>query len=111
MRPTGSATIAVLVAALSFQLAWSAEPNAQRVGQSLRYAQRGLKTLDRGNTVKALEDFQKAIELVPSLPEAHIGLGHLAMREERFEDALREYSLAREGFGAMSKFIEKAEND
>jgi Flp pilus assembly protein TadD len=68
------------------------------------YAQRGLSALHKGNIARAREDFVRAVAKMPNLPDAHAGLGHLAMREKRFEDALREYRLAETGSIEMISF-------
>lgn len=65
--------------------------------QAMGFAQRGLSALQKGNTARAREDFLRAVSKISNLPDAHAGLGHLAMREKRFEDALREYRLAETG--------------
>jgi Tfp pilus assembly protein PilF len=79
--------------------------------QAMGYAQRGLSALQKGNTARAREDFVRAVAKVPALPDAHAGLGHLAMRERRFEDALREYRLAETGSMEMISFRVLLETD
>ncbi len=69
--------------------------------QAMAYAQRGLGALQKGNVSRAKEDFDRAVAKIPNLPDAHTGFGHLAMREQRFEDALREYRLAESGSREM----------
>lgn len=69
---------------------------------AMAYAHRGLSALQKGNVARAREDFDRALAKLPGLPDAHTGLGHLAMRERRFEDALREYRLAEEGWRSMT---------
>ena len=72
--------------------------------QAMGYAQRGLSALQKGNVARAREDLMRAVSKIPNLPDAHAGLGHLAMREKRFEDALREYRLAETGSKEMVSF-------
>jgi tetratricopeptide (TPR) repeat protein len=72
--------------------------------QAIGFAQRGLSALQKGNVARAREDLERAVSKIPSLPDAHAGLGHLAMREKRFEDALREYRLAETGSKDMISF-------
>jgi len=72
--------------------------------QAMGYAQRGLSALQKGNVARAREDFVHAVAKIPNLPDAHAGLGHLAMREKRFDDALREYRLAETGSKEMISF-------
>jgi tetratricopeptide (TPR) repeat protein len=70
--------------------------------QAMSFAQRGLSALQKGNVARAQEDFVRAVAKIPDLPDAHTGFGHLAMRDRRFEDALREYRLAEEGWKSMA---------
>jgi tetratricopeptide (TPR) repeat protein len=65
--------------------------------QAMGFAQRGLSALQKGNVARARDDLTRAVSKIPNLPDARTGLGHLAMREKRFEDALREYRLAETG--------------
>src|SRR5262249_512991 len=65
----------------------------------------------KGNTARAREDFEKAIVKFPALPEAHIGLGHLAMRERRFEDALQEYRRAKDCHRELSGLVLELSTD
>jgi tetratricopeptide (TPR) repeat protein len=92
------AKVAVAVLLLSALAAVAASDVEERdLRQAMGYAQRGLSSLGKGNTARAREDFERAVSKVPNLPDAHTGFGHIAMRERRFEDALREYRLAEAG--------------
>jgi tetratricopeptide (TPR) repeat protein len=48
---------------------------------------------------------------MPNLPDAHVGLGHLAMRERRFEDALSEYRQADTGAKELGSLLQTLETD
>jgi len=87
---------AMLIAAAAAPAAAS-EADARAYRQALIYAQRGMAALEKGNARRAEQEFRDAIEKSPQLPEAHLGLGHIAMSEKRFEDALREYRFAEDG--------------
>ena len=78
---------------------------------AMAYAQRGLSALQKGNVARAREDFDRALAKLPGLPDAHTGLGHLAMRERRFDDALREYRLAEEGWRTMTSLRLRLETE
>ena len=75
---------------------FASETTERELRQAMGYSQRGLRTLEKGNAARAAEDFKRALELVPELPDAHAGLGHVAMRERRFDDALTAYRRAQE---------------
>lgn len=59
----------------------------------------GAQALQAGNTMKAEKYFTKALAAFPLLPEAHLGMGQIAMREKRFTDALAEFEKARDCYG------------
>jgi tetratricopeptide (TPR) repeat protein len=67
-----------------------------------KHVERGFKALESDDLDRARTYFGKALKLVPSLPDAHLGMGHLAMRDGRFEDALAEYQAAREGHAELA---------
>ena len=90
----------VVLGALAANAARDVEERDLRMAMS--YAHRGLSALQKGNIARAREDFDRALAKLPGFPDAHTGLGHLAMRERRFEDALREYRSAEEGWRSMS---------
>jgi tetratricopeptide (TPR) repeat protein len=79
--------------------------NERALRQAIGYAQRGAASLQKGNVASALKDFNLSLEKEPRLPEAHLGLGHVAMREKRFEDALREYRLAQQGHREIASLV------
>jgi tetratricopeptide (TPR) repeat protein len=86
----------VLLAAVT--TASASEAGERQLRQAMGYAQRGTRSLEKGNTARAAEDFKRAVALVPELPDAHAGLGHVAMQERRFEDALAAFRRAQEAY-------------
>lgn len=96
----------VLAGAMSLAAAPSfakiAIPDVQRASGYCKSAERAMRA---GNLKKAQASLDKAIEVMPNFPGAHMGLGHMALMERRFEDALREYQEARDDYalfqGAM----------
>jgi tetratricopeptide (TPR) repeat protein len=82
-------------------LALAAEPTARQIEQAYRLTLKAQRTLGTGNVEKARTQLEKALALAPDLPECHVGLGHLAMQERRFEDALASYEEALEGYENM----------
>jgi tetratricopeptide (TPR) repeat protein len=73
------------------------------IDKASRYSQRGFRALDSGNVTKAKTQFENALKLVPGFPDAHIGLGHVATSEQRFEDALWEYRAALDGHAQLAE--------
>jgi len=78
--------------------------------RAIAEANRGESALEKGNLKKAKESFQRALAAVPSLPNGHLGLGQIAMRERRFEDALSEFRAAEVGFRDMSSLTNQLES-
>lgn len=78
-----------------------AESTSRQIEQAYRLTLKAQKTLGTGNVEKARTQLEKALALAPDLPECHVGMGHLAMQERRFEDALAAYRRALAGYESM----------
>lgn len=105
-----------LAAAVALAVAVSAavavsEKQERDLRDAMAYARSGRAALEKGNVVKAREAFDKALAKMPGLPDGHVGLGHLAMRERRFGDALREYRAAEAAYRTMASLLLEMEND
>src|SRR5262245_1348908 len=87
----------VLLAATALP-AGTPEANERALRQAMGYSQRGMRALEKGNSARAAEDFNRALAQVPELPDAHAGIGHVAMQQRRFEDALVAYRRAQEAY-------------
>ena len=96
-KPVTTILGSVLLAATT-AAAGTLEANERALRQAMGYSQRGMRTLEKGNGARAAEDFKRALAQVPELPEAHAGLGHVAMQQRRFEDALAAYRRAQEAY-------------
>jgi tetratricopeptide (TPR) repeat protein len=91
--------LAVPVSILLFTISGSAAGTSSRaVLRASVFQRHGMQALEAGNTKKAHRYLNEAVDILPFFPEAHLGLGHIAMQELRFEDALSEYRLARDGY-------------
>jgi tetratricopeptide (TPR) repeat protein len=66
---------------------------------------KGEKHLKAGSLEKALKLFDRAVEIAPGYPDAQLGVGHVAMRHGRFEEALDAYQRARDGYLMMSDAV------
>jgi tetratricopeptide (TPR) repeat protein len=96
---TIAATLACTVYAAAVPgFARMAIPDVQRASGFCKSAERAMRA---GNIKKAREALDKAIEVMPNFPGAHMGLGHVALMERRFEDALREYREARADYAQV----------
>lgn len=63
---------------------------------------KGDKALRAGNLGKAVEHYRRALSIVPELPEAHIGLGHVWMQQRKFHSAYLAFQEARAGYENLS---------
>ncbi len=62
----------------------------------------GHAALARQDTERAERYYDDALDLVDGFPSAYVGLGHIAMRDGRYEDALGAYRGALEGWEKTS---------
>lgn len=80
-----------------------AEIGNHEIQKAQHFAAKGSKALRAGNFGAALPMFQKALEAVPEFPDAHMGLGHVALRDRSYERALAAYRNAENGYVALSE--------
>lgn len=80
----------------------ASDSQERELRRAIAEADRGTSALEKGNLKKARESFERALAAVPDFPQGHLGLGHLAMREKRFDDALKEFRAAEAGYEGMS---------
>lgn len=100
MRRTVRHAILALVVGASFgpAVAVMSPLDGQRAS---RLCRRGEKALRAGNLARAQESFARALEIVPEITDARLGMGHVAMSEKRFDEALRQYEMARDGYASI----------
>ena len=89
----------LLIATVTFAASDTQERELRR---AIAEADRGMSALEKGNVKKARESFERALVAVPDFPQGHVGLGQLAMREKRFDEALKEFRAAESGYKEMS---------
>lgn len=75
------------------------------------HCDRGFTAMNNGDLKRAREAFEKAVKVSPAFPEAHIGLGHVAMREQRYEQALQEYQAGRDGYAELADELFSIESE
>ncbi len=98
---------ALAIVALAPTASWAAKGGP--IQQAEKICVKGESAMRAGNVADARRSFEEAVETVPSYPPAHIGLGHIAMTEKRFEDALREYEAAKNGYGDLGEALREIE--
>jgi len=74
-----------------------------------RAVRRGMAALRRGDLTAARARFREAVRLDPGLPEAHDGLGRVAMRRRAWREALGHLERARELYRARE--LERARRE
>lgn len=89
-------TLAVLL--IGGTLLFAAPSNTDRAA---KLCDKGFKALESDDVTRAATSFEKALEMAPAFPDAHLGLGHVAMKDGRFEEALSQYEAARDGWTTM----------
>ena len=102
------ALTALLWAAGSLALAGSPAvdlPRTTQIQQASIYCANGENAMKAGNIKRARDSFNKALEIVPVFPPAHMGLGHIALSERRYEEALREYLLAKDQYADLARTL------
>ncbi len=104
MRPFTRPIVLALAAwaAISAPSASLSLPRVQRASGYCLTAERAMRT---GNLKKARASLAKALEIVPTFPAAHMGMGHIALSEKRYQDALHEYEQARDQFSEVSRAL------
>jgi tetratricopeptide (TPR) repeat protein len=75
------------------------------IQRAQRFASKGSKALRAGNFGAALPMFQKALEAVPAFPDAHMGIGHVALKDRSYERALEAYRSAEQGYTALGEAL------
>lgn len=85
----------------------AAEATARTVQQASALCRKGAKSLEAGDKPRASESFEKALAVLPTFPDAHLGLGHIALGEQRFDDALHSYLRARDGYLALGSALQQ----
>ncbi|RMF73841.1 MAG: tetratricopeptide repeat protein, partial [Acidobacteria bacterium] len=85
----------------------AADVSDVRLRRAADLHRRGVEAMTLGRWDTAREAFMKALALVPEFPEAHLGLGHLAMRDGKFAEALAEYERAERGYASLGDLLRR----
>lgn len=87
----------------------NAEDFAKKYSRAARHAALGQEALKANDAAKASQEFEEALKIMPDLPEAHLGMGHLAMGRKDFESAYRAYTAAREAYIGIDEKLKSVE--
>jgi tetratricopeptide (TPR) repeat protein len=95
----------LILPALTLALPLAAEISSKIIAQAAELTSQGTKALDTGDIAKAEQLYQQALKLVPDLPDAHLGLGHILLKAGKNAEALAEYELAQAGYAKIGAQI------
>lgn len=90
---------AILIACL---LLPGAANDPRRLRKVSHIVSRADRVLQLGNLHKAEAGYEKALKLMPDLPEAHLGIGHVQMRRGNFDGAYAAYREAEARYRARA---------
>ncbi len=109
VRPAAPALVAAafLCAAVPARAGGAAtsQANAEAIQQSFRHYTSGARYLAQKNYDKARVSLQKSLDAFPDFPEAHLGLGQIAMAEKNYPLALEEFQIAKQKYSRASEAI------
>jgi tetratricopeptide (TPR) repeat protein len=97
------------LAGLSIPSVAFAVPTEKEVKAASRHVQKGDRAMKSGDVDRAKESYAKGLKACPGFPGALIGLGHVAMAESRFEDALESYTSAKGAYKEYGEALFKIE--
>src|SRR5262245_53568479 len=80
-------------------------PSRIQIQQASGYCVNAERALRTGNFRKARQSLEQALAIIPAFPAAHMGMGHIALSEKRYADALHEYQLARSEFSDLAQMV------
>lgn len=104
-RPGRLVALALALMLSPCTMAEAATPTAQEMKKAGRLYQKGERALTAGNVEQAEQLFRDALAVVPELPEAHIGLGHIFIQRSDFKNALSQYQLAKAGYAEIGEAL------
>jgi len=81
------------------------EISPESVREAVTFCRAGDKALAARDLAGAGEQFRKALAAIVDFPDAHVGLGHVALAAKNFEAALAEYRLAEEGWRRIGQAL------
>ena len=102
MRLATRIAVAVLATALLAGPARADEVQDRVLAKASVIVARGDQALNAGNLKKAEQQYARALDLLPDLPEAHVGMGRVFMRRGSFEEARAAFREAERCYRAES---------
>jgi tetratricopeptide (TPR) repeat protein len=97
-------TLLGLAALLACSVALS-QATPQQISRASKLCNKAVRLLQSGDMEKARDSFNKALQEIPSYPNAHIGLGQIAMGEGDFETALSHFNQAKDGYHELGESL------
>jgi Flp pilus assembly protein TadD len=103
--PRLKAVAAVIAVFCSARAASAVPATARDLQRSMAACSEGTRLLVANDVAKAKESFTKALTFVPTYPDGHLGMGHVLLREGKFQEALDEYMKARDGYQELGEAL------
>jgi tetratricopeptide (TPR) repeat protein len=98
--PRVAGALALLLASVAMAVV-----SSQQLDRAAKLHRKGAHALKSGRIDKARKAFNDALAECESFPSAHIGLGQIAMSEQRFELALAHFEQARAGYAELGESL------
>jgi len=101
-------TLRIALTGLALLLACSsvfAQATSQDISRASKLHKKGVRALQTGELERARESFNESLKILPSYPDAHIGLGQIAMGQGSFEEALNHFNAAKEGYRELGESL------
>lgn len=90
---------------------FSDEISSLSLNKAADLTNQGTKTLDAGEIDKAKGFYEQALKCVPEFPDAHLGMGHILLKQGKVADALAAYERSKVGYGQWGNQILKLRMD
>jgi len=110
MKGRRSIAAVLVIAACSASLVNGGNISPSAIARASGHVQKAERVLRKGDLERAGALYRKALKVVDSLPEAHIGLGNIAMRESRYQAALGSYQHARGSYAKIHGALDDYRN-
>jgi tetratricopeptide (TPR) repeat protein len=112
MRRCASAVgLAMFVSLVLLPVSSQAEERSRALREATELFRKGTEALKKQDLAKAKDLMIKATNTLPGFPEANLALGHIALQEKAYPDALSYYEKARDGYAQIGDLLFDLQQD